>query len=59
MSEPKTYTLDELADLLNWHQQALKVILRKANIDPSEPIEEEDAEYVAKRLKRDWPVDKK
>lgn len=55
----KTYTLDELAGLLNWHQAALKVILRKANIDPNEPIEEEDAAFVADKLKRKWPPTEK
>lgn len=50
-----TYTLDELSELLNWHRAALKVMLRKMNIDPDEPIEEEDASAVAARLKKKWP----
>lgn len=55
MSEQKTYTLHELAELINWHEAALKVIARKMNIDPSEPIEEEDAAALAAKVKRPWP----
>jgi len=55
MSEPKTYTLDELAKLVTWNKHALKVVARKLNIDPNEPIEEVDAEAIAKKLKREWP----
>jgi len=51
----RTYTLHELAELINWHEAALKVIARKMNIDPNEPIEEEDAEALAKKVKRAWP----
>ena len=51
-----TYTLDELSTKLNWHTQSLKVILRKMNIDPSEPIEDEDCAAVAAKLKKAWPV---
>lgn len=55
MSAPKTHTIEELSELLNWHKAALKVVLRKMNIDPDEPIEDEDAEAVAAKLKRKWP----
>ena len=55
MSEQKTYTLEELSKLLTWHKHALKVIARKMNIDPSIPIEEADAEAIAKKLKKEWP----
>ena len=55
MSDNKTYTLDEVAELLSWHKSALKVMLRKMNIDPDEPIEEEDAAALAARLKKAWP----
>ena len=55
MSEPKTYTLEELANLLNWHKAALKVIARKLNIDPTIPIEDIDAEAIAEKIKRPWP----
>ena len=58
MSESKTYTLEELSEKLNWHKSALKVILRKMNVDPEVPIEEEDAAAVAERLKKVWPVGK-
>ncbi len=50
-----TYTLDELSTLINWHAAALKVIARKLNIDPNEPIEEEDAAAIAAKVKRPWP----
>jgi antitoxin component HigA of HigAB toxin-antitoxin module len=52
----RTYTLDELSIKLNWHAQALKVILRKMNIDPDEPIEDEDCAAVAAQLRKAWPV---
>jgi hypothetical protein len=52
----KTYTLDELSEKLNWHKSALKVILRKMNIDPDEPIEDEDCAAVAEKLRKAWPV---
>lgn len=57
MSEPekKTYTLDELAKLINWHKASLKVFLRKMNVDPDELIEEEDAAALATRVRRPWP----
>lgn len=55
MSTQKTYTLDELANLLKWHKAAIKVIFRKMNVDPDEPIEEEDAAALAVRLKKEWP----
>ena len=51
-----TYTLDELSKKLNWHAQSLKVILRKMDIDPNEPIEDEDCAAVAAKLKKAWPV---
>lgn len=55
MSEPKTHTLEELAKLLTWNKHALKVVARKLNIDPNEPIEDVDAEAIANKLKRPWP----
>jgi len=55
MSEPKTYTLEKLAKLLTWNKHALKVVARKLNIDPTIPIEDIDAEAIAKKLKREWP----
>jgi len=55
MSEPKTYTLEELAKLLTWNKHALKVVTRKLHIDPAEPIEDVDAELIANKLKRPWP----
>jgi hypothetical protein len=58
MSNSKTYTLDQLSEKLNWHRSALKVILRKMNVDPEVPIEEEDAAAVAEKLKKAWPVGK-
>ena len=51
----KTYTLHELAELIKWNPSAIKVIARKLNIDPDEPIEEEDAAAIAKRVRRAWP----
>lgn len=51
----KTYTLQELAELIRWNPSAIKVIARKLNIDPDEPIEEEDAAAIAKRVRRAWP----
>lgn len=56
MSDSKTYTLDQLSEKLRWHKAALKVILRKMNVDPEIPIEEEDAAAVAEKLKKVWPV---
>ena len=59
MSETeKTYTLEQLSEMLNWHKAALKVTLRKMNIDPDIPIEYEDAAAVAERLRKAWPVGK-
>jgi hypothetical protein len=55
MSEPQTYTLEELAKLLTWNKHALKVVARKLNIDPNLPIEDIDAEAIADKLKRQWP----
>lgn len=55
--EAKTYSLDELADLLKWHKAAIKVILRKMNIDPDEPIEEIDAAALAAKLRKTWPAE--
>jgi len=54
MSE-RTYTLEELEKLLSWNKHALKVVARKMDIDPDEPIEEEDAAALAEKLKRPWP----
>jgi len=59
MSETeKTYTLEQLSEMLNWHKSALKVILRKMNIDPDIPIEDEDAAAVAEKLRKAWPIGK-
>jgi len=58
MSESKTYTLDQLSTMLNWHKAAIKVILRKMDVDPDLPIEEEDAEALAEKLRKPWPVGK-
>jgi len=58
MSESKTYTLDQLSTMLNWHKAAIKVTLRKMDIDPDLPIEEEDAAALAERLRKAWPVGK-
>lgn len=58
MSESKTYTLEQLSEKLNWHKSALKVILRKMNVDPDILIEEEDAAAVAEKLRKPWPVGK-
>jgi hypothetical protein len=58
MPEIKTYTLDQLSTMLSWNKHALKVVARKMDIDPAEPIEEEDAAALAARLKRPWPVEK-
>jgi hypothetical protein len=55
MPEIKTYTLDQLSTMLSWNKHALKVVARKMDIDPAEPIEEEDAAALAARLKRPWP----
>jgi len=51
----RTYTIAELSELINWHEASLKVMARKMNIDPSEPIEEEDAAALAKKVRRPWP----
>jgi len=59
MSETeKTYTLEQLSEMLNWHKNSLKVMLRKMNIDPDVPIEDEDAAAVAEKLRKAWPVGK-
>jgi len=44
--------------MLNWHKAAIKVILRKMDVDPDLPIEEEDAEALAEKLRKPWPVGK-
>ena len=60
MSESeRTYTLDELAGLVNWHKAAVKVTLRKMNIDPNLPIEEVDAAALAAKLRKPWPPEAK
>lgn len=53
----RTYTLDELSELVSWHKAAIKVILRKMNIDPDEPIEEVDAAALAAKLRKPWPAE--
>jgi len=55
MSDEKTYTLEELSQLLKWNKHALKVVARKLDIDPDEPIEDIDAAAIAERIKRQWP----
>ena len=55
----KTYTLDELSDLLGFHKAKVKVVLRKLFIDPDELIEEEDAELAAQKFRRPWPPEEK
>lgn len=58
-NEERVFTLDELAGLLSWHKAALKVMLRKMNVDPDEPVEEIDAAALAERLKKPWPPESK
>jgi hypothetical protein len=57
-NEERTYTIQELAELIRWNPAAIKVIARKLNIDPAEPIEEEDAAAIAKRVRRAWPPER-
>jgi hypothetical protein len=55
MSEPKTYSLENLSELFSFNKNYIKMILRKMNIDSSLPVEEEDVVSLAKMLKRPWP----
>ena len=56
MSEnDRTYSLEELADKVNFNKAYIKVVTRQLGIDSTLPISEEDAARVAERLKRPWP----
>lgn len=54
----KTYSVDELCNLLGLHRTATVVKLRKMHIDPDIPIEEIDAKALAEEVHRPWPEDK-
>jgi len=51
----QTYDLRELAKLLQWNPAHCKVILRQLGADPTQPINEETAAKVAKKIRRQWP----
>lgn len=58
MSEPRTYTIEELAGLVNFTSSYIKMLLvNRMKLDPTQPISEETAATIAKRLKRAWPPD--
>ena len=50
-----TYDLRELAELLHWNPAHCKVILRQLGADPTQPIGEDIAAQVAKKIRRAWP----
>ena len=50
-----TYDLRELAKLLNWNAAHCKVILQQLGADPMEPIDEDTAAKVARKIRRAWP----
>lgn len=54
----KTYTIDELAKLLNWHPASIKAFLRNMKVNLEEPISEQNAEALARRLRKEWPPSK-
>ena len=51
----QTYELKELAKLLNWNPAHCKVIVKQLGADPGQPIDEETAARVARRIRRAWP----
>lgn len=51
----KTYSVDELCEMLGLHRTMTVVMLRKMHIDPEIPIEDIDAKALAEELNRPWP----
>ncbi len=51
----QTYELQELAKLLNFTSQYVKMLLKRLGHDPDAPIDEETAKEVAAKLSRPWP----
>ena len=51
----QTYELKELSRLLSWNPAHCKVILKQLGKDPMQPIDEQTAASVAKRIRRPWP----
>lgn len=49
------YTLEELANLLNWHKASIKAMLKQMNIPIDDMISEQDAEKLALKMKKPWP----
>ncbi len=55
MDVTHTYELRELAKLLNWNPAHCKVILKQLGVNPTEPIDEDTAAKVARKIRRQWP----
>ena len=51
----KTYELKELAQLLQFHPAHCKVMVKQYGADPMQPIDEDVAAKVSKRVRRPWP----
>ena len=51
----QTYSLKELCDLLRWNPAHCKVILKQLGADPSQPIADDLAAEVARKIRRAWP----
>ena len=51
----QTYSLKELSKLLHWNSAHCKVILRQLGVDPTQPIAEDVAAKVARKIRRAWP----
>lgn len=51
----RTFSVDEVCEILGLHKTMTVVTLRKMHIDPDLPIEEIDAEALAEEINRPWP----
>lgn len=53
----KTYSVDELAEILKVPRIVTVVTLRRMHVDPDIPIEDIDAKDLAEELNKPWPED--